>query len=137
MLVTKIMTAAFAHTMEEPDHDIVTRNLTVPLVNMGVAELTHAENVFRTQRAQDGETTTLLTEPVTVEKPEDDVPYDYHITTILLPLWLAWKIFEGLDDDARANNYRALYDEAYDRWVPALWEQMEDHNGVWGCFCVE
>ena len=126
MIVTKIMTAAFAHTMEEPDHDTLTRNLTPALVNLGIAELTDDENAYRFY----DDTKEELTEPVTVEKPEDDVPYDYHITGILLPLWLAWKIFEGLDDDNRAMNYRSLFEQARAKYVPVVHREMTDYNDM-------
>lgn len=134
MLVSKIMTAALAHTYEEPDIDnILTRNLTVPLINLGIAELTAAENAYRVNKGVEE-----LTEPVTVEKPEDDVQYDYHITTILLPLWLAWKIFEGLDDTQRAESYRILFEQRKADLVPVVWNEMQDfNNGCTGWCCHE
>ena len=127
MQVTKIMTAALAHTYEEPDVDILTTKLTISLLNLGIAELTDAENHYR---AND-DTKELLTEPVVVEDTSDDVPYDYHITTILLPLWLAWKIFEGIDDTVRADKYYQLYLQRRTELVPIEWQQMTDRT--WGC----
>ena len=68
---------------------------------------------------------------MSVEKPEDDVPYDYHITTILLPLWLAWKVFEGLDDPNRAEIYRARYEQMKASLVPVVWKADRDRNMRW------
>lgn len=133
----QIMTAALAHCFEERDKDVLTRNLAVPLINLGIAELTNAENMYRASSIEAGNDVTLLTEPVVLEKPEDDVPYDYHITSILLPLWLAWKVFEGLEDE-KALQYRQLYEARLQELVPAVFEQMHDRNGFecWGAFVL-
>lgn len=141
MLVSDIMQAALAHCYEEADKDILTRNLTVTLVNLGIAELTDAENMYRRNDPAFVEDDTAspaaarvvhaLTEPVTVSKPEDNVPYDWHITRILLPLWLAWKVYEGLDEPNRADAYRAMYEQRRAEIVPAVWAQMEDNSWGW------
>lgn len=141
MKAQDIITAALAHTYEENEKDALDRNLSIPLINLGLAELTEAENFFRindpaydpSASAADiaaGRAVTTLKEPVRVTKPEDNVPYDYHITMILLPLWLAWKVFEGLDDINRAQSYRALYEQKVNEIVPAVWDMCEDRNGV-------
>ena len=135
----KIFKAAEAHAYKESDRDVITRNLTVPLLNLGIAELTAAENAYRRndplymrppRDLDDPNSVTLITYPAFVTKPEDDVPYCYEITTVLLPLWLCWKIFEGLDDDARAQYYRSLFEQTRDERVPVVFEQMHDRNGV-------
>ena len=134
MLVSNIMKAALAHCYEEADRDALTRNLTAPLVNLAIAELTDAENAYRMNYPYNPEDPVqLVTEPVVITKPEDDVPYDYHITSILMPLWLAWKVFEGLDAENRAQQYRVLYEQKKAEIVPIVWEQMRDMNGR--CCC--
>lgn len=134
MLVSNIMQAALAHCYEEADRDALTRNLTAPLVNLAIAELTDAENAYRLNYPYDPDNPVqLVTAPVTITKPEDDVPYDYHITSILMPLWIAWKVFEGLDEESRAQQYRALYEQKKAEIVPVVFEQMRDMNGR--CCC--
>lgn len=141
MKAQDIITAALAHTYEEAEKDALDRNLSIPLINLGLAELTDAENLFRmndpaydpSASAADiaaGRAVTTLKEPVSVTKPEDNVPYDYHITTILLPLWLAWKVFEGLDDINRSQYYRGLYEQKRADLIPATFEMMHDYNGT-------
>jgi hypothetical protein len=141
MKAQDIITAALAHTYEEAEKDALDRNLSIPLINLGLAELTDAENLFRVNdpaydpsaSAADisaGRAVTTLKEPVSVTKPEDNVPYDYHITTILLPLWLAWKVFEGLDDINRSQYYRGLYEQKRADLIPATFEMMHDYNGT-------
>lgn len=133
----KIMNYALALCYELPNSDVLTRNLTVPLLNLGIAELTSAENAFRANQINNTSVVELLTEPVAIEKPEDDVPYNYNITTILLPLWLAWHVLEGLEE-AKATEYHALYETRKSELVPAVWKDMEDHNGFdcWGAFWI-
>lgn len=130
----KIFKAALAHAYQESDRDALTRNLTTDLLNLGIAEMTDAENQYRRNDPlfmhDDNDMVTLVSYPAFVTKPEDDVPYDYHITTILLPLWLAWKVFEGLDDDGRAQYYRSLYEQRRADLIPATFEMMHDHNGT-------
>ena len=141
MKAQDIITAALAHTYEEAEKDALDRNLSIPLINLGLAELTDAENLFRmndpaydpSASAADistGRAVTTLKEPVRVTKLEDNVPYDYHITTILLPLWLAWKVFEGLDDINRSQYYRGLYEQKRADLIPATFEMMHDYNGT-------
>ena len=121
MLISNIITAALAHATEEVDKDKLFRNIEIPLVNLGIAELTDAENAFRALKSD----CTPLDMPVFVARPEDDLPYDWHITTILLPLWLCWKVFESLDDPNRGMAYRTLYDSKYQALVPAEWDVSE------------
>ena len=121
MTVQNIITAALAYAYEEPDKDVITRNIEIPLINLGIAELTDAENAFRANK----EHTTQLALPIRVARPEDDVPYDYHITDILLPLWLCNRIFEGMDDHFKAEYYRSVYIDMYHRTIPAEWDTRE------------
>lgn len=121
MIVSKIITAALAHAAEEPDKDILFRNIEIPLINLGISELTDAENAFRANK----DFTRPLSEPWYVDRPEDDLPYDWHITTMLLPLWLCWKIFESIDEPSRGEAYRVLYESKYNAVVPAVWDTSE------------
>lgn len=121
MLISKIITDALAHATEETDKDILFRNIEISLVNLGIAELTDAENAFRANK----DAATELDGPVFVGRPEDDLPYDWHVTSILLPLWLAWKAFESLDEPSRGMGYRTLFEAAYQRYVPAVWDTTE------------
>ena len=130
MKAQDIITAALAHTYEEAEKDALDRNLSIPLINLGLAELTEAENFFRMNDPAYDPSASAADIAVSVKKPEDNVPYDYHITTILLPLWLCWKIFEGLDDITRAQSYRALYEQKVNEIVPVVWDMCEDRNGV-------
>ena len=142
MLVSDIMQLALAHTFEEADKDTLTRNLTIPLINLGIAELTEAENNYRmndpnyeenaaSASLEASKVVHALTQPVTVSKPEDNVPYDWHITRILLPLWLAWKVYEGLDEPNRADTYRMLYEQRRAELVPVVWQPMTDESWGW------
>lgn len=126
MIASKIIQAALALIGEEPDRDILTRNISVTLINTGLAELMDAENMFRENDEME-----LLTEPVTISKPEDNVPYDFHITSIILPYWLAWHFWAARDDTSRAESFHVLYDQAVQKWVPAVWVPMTDNNDLW------
>lgn len=134
------MEAALAHCYEEADKDILTRNLTIPLVNLGIAELTDAENAYRandpnyeitSESVPAARVVLPLKEPIVVNETSDDVPYDWHITSILLPLWLAWKVFEGLDDPNRADTYRMYFEQRKAQLVPIVWAQAEDYSWEW------
>ena len=65
-----ILQAAMAHAYEPYDKDALDRNLSVPLLNLGIAELTDAENAFRANCLEDN-AKPQLTEPVTVTSPDD------------------------------------------------------------------
>lgn len=120
-----ILQAALAHAYEQSDKDALDRNLSVQLLNLGIAELTDAENAFRANYLGNS-AKPQLTEPVTVTSPDDDVPYDYHITSILLPLWLCWKVFEGMDDPSRGMTYREMYETELAKRVPAVWVKVDE-----------
>jgi hypothetical protein len=49
----------------------------------------------------------------------------------LLPLWLAWKVFEGLDDPNRADTYRMYFEQRKAQLVPIVWAQAEDYSWEW------
>lgn len=137
MTARNIMKAALAHCYEEADKDILTKNLTLSLINLGVAELTDAENAIRANDCHPvaplSRANFPVTEPPVMESLNDNVPYDYKITTILLPLWLAWKVYEGLEEYDQAAQYRQLYEVRRSELIPAVFEQMCDRNTIRWC----
>lgn len=118
-----ILNLALALASEEPERDILNRNLSVAHINLGLAEMHDYENAWRyySERPK-------LNEPVFISDLDDTVDYDFHITTILLPLWLCGKIFDGLDDEERGQYYRTRYEERRNAIVPAIFEEEANHE---------
>lgn len=120
MKAEKIFQLATAHIMEDAG-DPLNKRLTIPLLQMGIAELTYAENAFRYGEKE------LISEPASISSLDDDIPYDWNITSILLPLWLAWKFYEGNDDFERATYYKSVFETKRGEIVPATLIDMEDY----------
>ena len=126
-----IFNCALAHCYEQ-DRDALTKDLSVALINVGLSELTEAENKFRKHQAlAEGTEYLKLREPVFINELDDPVDYCYQVTTTLLPLWLAWKVFEGMDDN-RADSYRMLYERKFAEIVPHPAEWETPKFDAWG-----
>lgn len=118
----QILGFAQAHAGEEPDRDTLERILSTAHINLGLAEMLDYENAWRYYSGKPE-----LEEPVFISDLDEEVPCDFHITQVLLPLWLCWKIFEVLDDDTRAQTYRVQYEERRNAIVPARFVEESDH----------
>lgn len=116
MTVRDIIRTALAGEYEQLEQDTEAVQFLVEVMNTLLVDCFHAEQNSREQNGQ-----TLLTEIPSVTSLEDEVPYNAMLVRWALPHGIEWKHAEQNLDQYRADQYRAMYEDAKHTAGGAVW----------------